>query len=91
MFQQCYVCVQLEKEQKSGVQQPQTADDFDRLVLESPDSSLVWLRYVAYHLEMTEIERARAVLERALQTINFRCVTCSDMPENLLLQNIAIL
>ncbi|XP_064601057.1 protein RRP5 homolog [Liolophura sinensis] len=63
---------ELEKEQKSGAQQPQTADDFDRMVLESPDSSLVWLRYVAYHLEMTEIEKARAVLERALQTINFR-------------------
>ncbi len=52
--------------------QPQTATDFDRLVLQSPDSSLVWLRYMAYHLETTEIDKARAVAERALNTISFR-------------------
>ena len=52
--------------------QPQSATDFDRLVLQSPDSSLVWLRYMAYHLETTEIEKARAVAERALKTISFR-------------------
>ncbi|XP_046383713.1 protein RRP5 homolog [Ischnura elegans] len=51
---------------------PQTADDFDRLVLSSPDSSIVWLKYVAFHLQNTEIEKARAVAQRALKTINFR-------------------
>ncbi|XP_071441486.1 rRNA biogenesis protein RRP5 [Hetaerina americana] len=51
---------------------PQTADDFDRLVLSSPDSSIVWLKYIAFHLQNTEIEKARAVAQRALKTINFR-------------------
>ncbi|KAG8226323.1 hypothetical protein J437_LFUL011436, partial [Ladona fulva] len=51
---------------------PQTADDFDRLVLSSPDSSIIWLKYVAFHLQNTEIEKARAVAQRALKTINFR-------------------
>ncbi|XP_060588543.1 protein RRP5 homolog [Ruditapes philippinarum] len=55
-----------------GEIQPETADDFDRLVLQSPNSSLVWLRYMAFHLETTEIDKARAVAERALKTISFR-------------------
>ncbi|XP_078499820.1 protein RRP5 homolog isoform X1 [Lissotriton helveticus] len=52
--------------------QPQTADDFDRLVLSSPNSSILWLQYMAFHLHATEIEKARAVAERALKTISFR-------------------
>ncbi|KAK2581800.1 hypothetical protein KPH14_002273 [Odynerus spinipes] len=53
-------------------QMPNTVDQFDRLVLASPDSSLVWLQYMAYHLQATEIEKARAVARRAIKTINFR-------------------
>uniref|UniRef100_A0A8C3PDQ8 Protein RRP5 homolog n=1 Tax=Chrysemys picta bellii TaxID=8478 RepID=A0A8C3PDQ8_CHRPI len=52
--------------------QPQTADDFDRLVLSNPSSSILWLQYMAFHLQATEIEKARAVAERALKTISFR-------------------
>ncbi|XP_035696385.1 protein RRP5 homolog isoform X2 [Branchiostoma floridae] len=51
---------------------PQSADDFDRLVLSSPDSSILWLRYMAFHLHSTEIDKARTVAERALKTISFR-------------------
>uniref|UniRef100_A0A8C5QWE8 Protein RRP5 homolog n=1 Tax=Leptobrachium leishanense TaxID=445787 RepID=A0A8C5QWE8_9ANUR len=52
--------------------QPQSADDFDRLVISSPNSSILWLQYMAFHLHATEIEKARAVAERALKTISFR-------------------
>lgn len=52
--------------------QPQSADDFDRLVLSNPNSSILWLQYMAFHLQATEIEKARAVAERALKTISFR-------------------
>nr|XP_020644591.1 protein RRP5 homolog isoform X2 [Pogona vitticeps] len=52
--------------------QPETADDFDRLVLGNPDSSILWLQYMAFHLQATEIDKARAVAERALKTISFR-------------------
>ena len=51
---------------------PESSDDFDRLVLSSPDSSLVWVRYMAYHLHSAEVEKARAVAERALKAISFR-------------------
>nr|XP_056705709.1 protein RRP5 homolog [Euleptes europaea] len=52
--------------------QPQSADDFDRLVLGNPDSSILWMQYMAFHLQATEIEKARVVAERALKTISFR-------------------
>ncbi|XP_049957178.1 protein RRP5 homolog [Schistocerca serialis cubense] len=51
---------------------PQSADDFDRLVLASPNSSMCWIKYMAFHLQATEIEKARAVAFRALKTISFR-------------------
>nr|CAD7396097.1 unnamed protein product [Timema poppensis] len=51
---------------------PQSADDFDRLVLASPNNSTFWIQYMAFHLQATEIEKARAVAEKALKTIAFR-------------------
>ncbi|XP_067114996.1 protein RRP5 homolog isoform X2 [Osmerus mordax] len=51
---------------------PQDAGSFERLLLASPDSSLLWLQYMAFHLQATQIEQARAVAERALKTISFR-------------------
>ena len=51
---------------------PVAAADFDRLTLASPDSSIVWLRYMTHHLETAEVDKARAVAERALKTISFR-------------------
>ncbi|CAG5134878.1 unnamed protein product, partial [Candidula unifasciata] len=61
-----------ERSQLEGNTNPQSANDFERLVLQSPDSSLVWLRYMTFHIEQGEIEKARAVAEKALNTISFR-------------------
>ncbi|CAK6962864.1 protein RRP5 homolog [Scomber scombrus] len=51
---------------------PQDTVAFERLLLASPNSSLLWLQYMAHHLQATQIEQARAVAERALKTISFR-------------------
>ena len=51
---------------------PVSADDFDRMVLASPNSSILWLQYMAHHLENAEIDKARAVARKALKTISFR-------------------
>ena len=40
---------------------PESAEEFERLVLASPRSSFVWIKYMALHLEMTEIDKAREV------------------------------
>ncbi len=49
---------------------PQSTDDYERLLLSQPDSSLLWLQYMAFHLELGEIDTARHISQRALQTIS---------------------
>ena len=51
---------------------PKTSDDFDRLVMASPNSSILWLQYMAFHLENAEIEKARTIAQRAIKVIAFR-------------------
>jgi len=54
------------------VAKPTTLDEFERLVVASPDSSLVWVQYMALAMQGGELEVARGVAKRALQRINFR-------------------
>ncbi|URE17983.1 Suppressor of forked protein (Suf) [Musa troglodytarum] len=49
---------------------PRTEDEFEKLVRSSPNSSFVWIKYMAYMLSLAEIEKARNIAERALRTIN---------------------
>ncbi|XP_039276445.1 protein RRP5 homolog isoform X2 [Nilaparvata lugens] len=51
---------------------PQSVDHFERLVLAHPNSSMLWIKYMALHLQETEIDKARAVAKRALQVMNSR-------------------
>ena len=48
---------------------PQSVDDYERLLLGEPDSSLLWLQYMAFHLELGDIDQARQIGERALKSI----------------------
>merc|ERR1719147_507623 len=54
------------------IAKPTTLDEFERLVVASPDSSLVWVQYMALAMQGGELEVARGVAKRALQRINFR-------------------
>ena len=47
---------------------PQTADDYERLLLASPNSSFLWIKFMAFQLGMTEIDKARKIVERALES-----------------------
>ncbi|EER24499.1 S1 RNA binding domain containing protein [Coccidioides posadasii C735 delta SOWgp] len=49
---------------------PQTVDDYERLLLGEPNSSLLWLKYMAFHLELGEVDKAREIAERALRSIS---------------------
>jgi rRNA biogenesis protein RRP5 len=51
---------------------PESTADFERVLLGSPDSSYLWIQYMSFLLQMSEVDRAREVGRRALQTINFR-------------------
>ncbi|XP_047328490.1 rRNA biogenesis protein RRP5 [Impatiens glandulifera] len=51
---------------------PRSADEFEKLVRTSPNNSFIWIKYMAFLLSLSEIEKARSIAERALKTINFR-------------------
>ncbi|XP_024994056.1 rRNA biogenesis protein RRP5 isoform X2 [Cynara cardunculus var. scolymus] len=51
---------------------PRTADDFEKLIRNSPNSSFIWIKYMAFLLSLNEVEKARSMAERALRTINIR-------------------
>ncbi|WBW74778.1 U3 snoRNP-associated protein Rrp5 [Schizosaccharomyces osmophilus] len=51
---------------------PHVPADFERQLLSSPNSSFLWISYMAYQLNLNEIEKAREIGQRALNTINYR-------------------
>ena len=51
---------------------PESIDEFEKLVLSSPDSSLCWIQYMAFHIERKEYDLAREVVGKSLSKINFR-------------------
>jgi len=48
---------------------PQSAADFERLLLGQPNSSYLWLSYMAFQLQLSEVTKAREIAERAIRTI----------------------
>ncbi|PQE33437.1 rRNA biogenesis rrp5 protein [Rutstroemia sp. NJR-2017a WRK4] len=51
---------------------PQSISDFERLLLGQPDSSELWIQYMAFQMQLSELGKAREIAERALRTINMR-------------------
>lgn len=51
---------------------PESNADFERLLLGSPNSSYLWVQYMSFQLQLSEVDKAREIARRALQTINFR-------------------
>ena len=51
---------------------PQSPEDFERMVLSSPQSSFLWTQYMAYHVAQGHVEACRKVAERALRSISVR-------------------
>ncbi|KAG0334330.1 rRNA biogenesis protein rrp5 [Podila humilis] len=53
-------------------QAPQVSSDYERLLLGSPNSSYLWINYMAFQLQLSEIGKAREIGQRALKSISFR-------------------
>ncbi|CAG8468555.1 12467_t:CDS:2 [Ambispora gerdemannii] len=53
-----------------NTRKPETNQDFERALLGSPNSSVLWLQYMAHQVGMGEIQKAREIGARALETIN---------------------
>ncbi|KAJ6778612.1 PROGRAMMED CELL DEATH PROTEIN 11 PRE-RRNA PROCESSING PROTEIN RRP5 [Salix koriyanagi] len=52
--------------------EPRTADEFEMVIRSSPNNSFLWIAYMRFMLSLADIEKARSIAERALNTINFR-------------------
>jgi rRNA biogenesis protein RRP5 len=51
---------------------PETEADFERLIANDPNSSELWIRFMAFHLSLADISAAREVANRAFNKIEFR-------------------
>jgi len=51
---------------------PETTADFERLLASDPNSSENWIKFMAYHLSLADIEGARKIANRAFDRIEFR-------------------
>lgn len=45
---------------------PRNAEEFEKLVRSSPNSSYVWIKYMAYMLSLADVEKARSIAERCI-------------------------
>ncbi|KAK3322215.1 hypothetical protein B0H66DRAFT_495043 [Apodospora peruviana] len=64
--------IQVDKTAELDVHGPQTASDYERLLLGQPDSSQLWIAYMAFQMHVSELANARKIAERAIKTINIR-------------------
>ncbi|ORZ36192.1 hypothetical protein BCR44DRAFT_1402217 [Catenaria anguillulae PL171] len=62
----------IQQRQAALLNEPQLATDFERLLVGSPNSSFLWIKYMAFQLKLADITKARQVAERAIQTIHYR-------------------
>ncbi|KAF9015563.1 U3 snoRNP-associated protein Rrp5 [Cyathus striatus] len=51
---------------------PESNADFERLLLGSPNSSYLWIQYMSFQLQLSEVGKAREIARRAVKAINFR-------------------
>lgn len=51
---------------------PRSIDQFDRLVMAQPSNSRAWINYMVFHVMATDIDKARTIGKKALQTIDAR-------------------
>lgn len=64
--------IEIDKTAELDTNGPQTSSDYERLLLGQPDSSELWIAYMAFQMQVSELPKAREVAERAIRTINIR-------------------
>ncbi|KAF7550002.1 hypothetical protein G7046_g8161 [Stylonectria norvegica] len=64
--------IQVDRTAQLDANGPQTTSDYERLLLGQPDSSELWIAYMAFQMQVSELSKAREVAERATKSINIR-------------------
>eukprot|EP00871_Galdieria_phlegrea_P004992 jgi/Galph1/5494/GphlegSOOS_G4130.1 len=61
-----------EMQLEQALKEPQTEEDYERLIFASPQDSTGWIRYMAYFVSVGQIQKAKETARRALEKIPFR-------------------
>lgn len=69
------ICASEERRLQQDV--PRTEDEFERLVRSSPNSSFLWIKYMAFMLSLADVEKARSIAERSVPNTLTSIVICS--------------
>lgn len=48
---------------------PQSVDDYERLLLSEPDNAQLWVQFMAFHLDLGDVDQARETGNKALRSI----------------------
>ncbi|CAF3070586.1 unnamed protein product [Rotaria socialis] len=56
----------------SSNNQQRTQEEYEALVRQAPNDSQLWIEYMQFYIDQAEIDRARALAERALVSIFYR-------------------
>lgn len=64
--------IEQDKTAEMHTRKPESIADFERHLLASPSSSYLWIQYMSFQLQLSEIDKAREIAKRALQAINIR-------------------
>lgn len=62
----------IEDELANADNDPHTPDQFERALMKDKNSSYMWIKYMAFHLETAETEKSRGIAKKAIASINFR-------------------
>jgi rRNA biogenesis protein RRP5 len=57
---------------EEGTLIPERPEDFERLLLAEPSSSLLWVKYMTHYLLQADLDACRAIAERGLRAIGFQ-------------------
>jgi rRNA biogenesis protein RRP5 len=61
---------ELDRFERQGEKAPSSPDEFEKMLLANPNSSYVWTQYMAFLINLQQIEGARAVAEKALRQMS---------------------
>ena len=53
-----------EQRRLEGNEAPESIEDFEKLVHGSPNSSFIWIKYMAFLLSLGDVDKARSIAER---------------------------
>ena len=70
---------------------PQSAAEHEQAVMAQPDASVAWIQYMAFLISLGEVEKARGLAERAVQTINYRWDAVPPQPSRFSTSRDAVL